>query len=350
MRLICPNCDAQYEVDDSAIPDAGRDVQCSNCGHTWFQMPVDFDADIEAETALFGTPEPAQGKSDANPVAPPATPPSGAPPSAASPSGALPTATRQDQPALDAAALPGLNDLSAGSTPQHAAADGPSAADTTPNPETKGDAPVEPAAEPHAGPTVGPADGPTLVQRRGLDESVLAVLREEAEREAAVRRSETPRALETQTDLGLVETTGSPAATRGSRALAAPLRGLEPAVEITERPASRRDLLPDIEEINSTLRASSENRTGEAQGDTPSSLPVPASGNGFRSGFSLMLLLAVGLTTAYVAAPRIVAHLPATEPAMRSYVAAVDSVRLWLDAGLRSATDSLKSLTGSDDS
>ncbi|MDC0135779.1 zinc-ribbon domain-containing protein, partial [Sulfitobacter sp.] len=31
MRLICPNCDAQYEVPDDVMPVAGRDVQCSNC-------------------------------------------------------------------------------------------------------------------------------------------------------------------------------------------------------------------------------------------------------------------------------------------------------------------------------
>ena len=37
MRLICPNCDAQYNVADDAIPDGGRDVQCSSCAHTWFQ-------------------------------------------------------------------------------------------------------------------------------------------------------------------------------------------------------------------------------------------------------------------------------------------------------------------------
>lgn len=37
MRLICPNCDAQYNVSDDAIPEGGRDVQCSNCQHTWFQ-------------------------------------------------------------------------------------------------------------------------------------------------------------------------------------------------------------------------------------------------------------------------------------------------------------------------
>ncbi|WP_201723338.1 zinc-ribbon domain-containing protein, partial [Sulfitobacter sp. HI0076] len=41
MRLICPNCDAQYEVPDEVMPVAGRDVQCSNCGQTWFQHHPD---------------------------------------------------------------------------------------------------------------------------------------------------------------------------------------------------------------------------------------------------------------------------------------------------------------------
>ena len=38
MRLICPNCEAQYDVSDDAIPPGGRDVQCSNCQQSWFQM------------------------------------------------------------------------------------------------------------------------------------------------------------------------------------------------------------------------------------------------------------------------------------------------------------------------
>lgn len=35
MRLICPRCGAQYEIDDSAIPAGGRDVECSACEHVW---------------------------------------------------------------------------------------------------------------------------------------------------------------------------------------------------------------------------------------------------------------------------------------------------------------------------
>lgn len=49
MRLICPNCVAQYEVDENVIPAEGRDVQCANCGHNWFQDTIQMlssEADI----------------------------------------------------------------------------------------------------------------------------------------------------------------------------------------------------------------------------------------------------------------------------------------------------------------
>lgn len=54
MRLICPNCDAQYEVDPTLVPANGRDVQCSNCGKTWFQPPPqagDLDESADADDA-----------------------------------------------------------------------------------------------------------------------------------------------------------------------------------------------------------------------------------------------------------------------------------------------------------
>ena len=37
MRLICPECAAQYEIADGLIPADGRDVECSSCGHGWRQ-------------------------------------------------------------------------------------------------------------------------------------------------------------------------------------------------------------------------------------------------------------------------------------------------------------------------
>lgn len=37
MRLICPNCGAQYEIDTALVPPEGRDVECSACAQVWFQ-------------------------------------------------------------------------------------------------------------------------------------------------------------------------------------------------------------------------------------------------------------------------------------------------------------------------
>ena len=37
MRLVCPNCKANYEVPRHAVPIGGREVKCANCGHSWFQ-------------------------------------------------------------------------------------------------------------------------------------------------------------------------------------------------------------------------------------------------------------------------------------------------------------------------
>ena len=109
MRITCPNCDAQYEVSDDAIPSGGRDVQCSNCNKTWYQL-----AAMTMQTA---------------PAAElPAELPSGLP-------AELP-AEPQPQPEPDAATTP---------TPEPATA---SAATETAPPESKPEADAESAQEP----------------------------------------------------------------------------------------------------------------------------------------------------------------------------------------------------------
>ena len=57
MRLICPNCDAQYEVPTEVVPTDGRDVQCSNCGQTWFQHHPDHMPPSETEVEATSIPE-----------------------------------------------------------------------------------------------------------------------------------------------------------------------------------------------------------------------------------------------------------------------------------------------------
>ena len=36
MIITCPNCNKQFKIDNSLIPDDGRDLQCGSCDHVWF--------------------------------------------------------------------------------------------------------------------------------------------------------------------------------------------------------------------------------------------------------------------------------------------------------------------------
>lgn len=255
MRLTCPNCDAQYEVPDEVMPAAGRDVQCSNCGQTWFQHHPDHAPE-----------EVAQDDTD---VPPPDAP-----------------------------------------TPDE---------ETAPPPP-----PTRPAPEP---------------QRKQLDPAVADILRQEAEaeHEARKRRQEQAQPLESQPDLGLDD--AAPDEDRERRALEARrrmarMRGEpDPVSEDEARAAamsSRRELLPDIEEINSTLRSDND-RSGPQIAQGEADLPVAARGIGFGRGFMLVIILAAILIGIYVFAPQIARTIPQVDPYLTSYVNGIDQLRLWLD-------------------
>ena len=36
MIITCPNCNKQFKINTSLIPDNGRDVKCGSCDHVWF--------------------------------------------------------------------------------------------------------------------------------------------------------------------------------------------------------------------------------------------------------------------------------------------------------------------------
>ena len=36
MIITCPNCNKQFKIHNSLIPDEGRDLQCGSCNHIWF--------------------------------------------------------------------------------------------------------------------------------------------------------------------------------------------------------------------------------------------------------------------------------------------------------------------------
>ena len=35
MIITCPNCNKKFNIDNSLIPDEGRDLQCGSCNHVW---------------------------------------------------------------------------------------------------------------------------------------------------------------------------------------------------------------------------------------------------------------------------------------------------------------------------
>ena len=239
MRLICPNCGAQYDVPDGAVPPAGREVQCSSCSHTWFE--------IEAPDATqMATPQTAA-------VIPP-----------------------EFTPAITA---------------------------------------------------VTPPDTP-LAQRRPIDETVKAILREEAARDRDLIASAPPPATVAPDptaqriaqiihpdDTLTAETPRVPAIT--PKQITAP----DPAT----------DDMPSMDDINARLRG----RSQAADDDTgqPDAQDV-TDRRGFRRGFALMLLIFAVLFAPYIFADQITAAAPQLRPAMDNYVAIINQFRINLNQAI----------------
>ena len=38
MIITCPNCNKLFKIDNSLMPDEGRDLQCGSCNHMWFYI------------------------------------------------------------------------------------------------------------------------------------------------------------------------------------------------------------------------------------------------------------------------------------------------------------------------
>lgn len=298
MRLVCPNCGAQYEVDERVIPDGGRDVQCSNCGHAWFQQH-----------------------------------------------GATADGPDADAPEQDVAEA----DFQAESAPAPQV-------DPEPEPEPEGEGEPEPAAESepesevaHEAESAQEEDSESAPEPepeptpRELDEDVRNILREEAERELAAREGDVrhdPQELETQEDLGLVGTDdGEAPAASGARARMARLRGLDDGDdgEATIDKGARRELLPDIEEINSSLTS-----LGDDAEDDFADTATGARRSGFGRGFGTILLIAVLGIALYIAAPKLGQIIPAAEPYLNAYTGVVDGLRARLDGLMQSATQGMQ--------
>jgi predicted Zn finger-like uncharacterized protein len=276
MRLICPNCGAQYEVPDGVIPEQGRDVQCSNCGNTWFQPHPDHDAELAEELGQE----------------------------------VLPEATEPDTA-----------------------------------PEQAAEAEPEPASDPEPEPVPEPAKG----ARRELDPAIADLLREEAEFEARQRAAEAEADMQTQPDLGLEDPAPDESTRRAEEARARMDRrkGPQPEPEaepeeiaedeINEHVGSRRELLPDIEEINSSLNAEARKPAQSDDHATPGTegMPAPRKSSGFSGGFVLGVLVIALLWSVHVFSGQISAQVPQLAGPLESYSSTINKGRDWLDGQVK---------------
>ncbi|MCH2165832.1 MAG: hypothetical protein MK098_14465 [Marinovum sp.] len=202
-----------------------------------------------------------------------------------------------------------------------------------------------------------------------MDPKVADVLREEAEFEARARAAEQAQ-IETQTELGLDDLEphhdeaarraaeartrmerirggqeGSDEAsspTRTSRTTATTAAGAVAAAAAAE--TTRRDLLPDVEEINSTLRAN-DDRTSQQDIEEPHREFSPKQKGGFSSGFLLIAALAATGVMMYVFAPQISEQVPQASVPLDQYVDSVDQGRRWLDGQILALLAQLDGLT-----
>lgn len=201
--------------------------------------------------------------------------------------------------------------------------------------------------EPEAAPAAAAA-----APRRDLDPALRDILREEREREEQLRRAATP--VEEQEEMALDDPAPAPRATQTG----APEPDEEDDEDTAIRemvaesvtPADRRgarDLFPDIEEINSTLRATTDRSSSDRATSDVDSMDVrPRRRRGFRTGLMLMLILAAAAIGAYIFQPDIVAALPQAEPYLTPYVEQVDQLRFQLDDLVQSLASQLADSAG----
>ncbi|PZX09994.1 zinc-ribbon domain-containing protein [Celeribacter halophilus] len=335
MRLICPNCGAQYEVDSRVIPDTGRDVQCSNCGHTWFQQPAHLDKEL-AEELGYEIPDEDASLTE--------TPPETAvvQPAAEEFHVDVPTTAQEPEPAIEPELDPEPEIV-------------PEPVDI-PEPalEAEQDAISISASEPEyeiedSEDLPPPAQDTAPQSSVALKDSVRDILRAEVEFDHAMRQTE-GETIETQPDLGLEEP-AQDSAKKSLRERMARLRGLDPADPglvaggVAAATGKRRDLLPDIEEINSTLSAASE-RDDDGTVPDEDTRRERAERSGFRTVFLTLVLIAVFLVALYILSPLIAAKVPALAGVMETYVHMANGFRGWLDQTLSAASTRLNALLG----
>ncbi len=292
MRLICPNCGAQYNIADDAIPDGGRDVQCSSCGHTWLQTDVPVVTESVDESTATGDVQ--DNDSSAEPEI-----------------DELAETAREAVPA--SAMEPERKNLDA------------AVADILRTEASRGDSPTPAVSTASAVSAVlatsaATAEGeePSPITTPPIAEKYVPPATQNDVQAEVVDADETRKRIAQMT----VDEGGTRAGSAQSAAAAAAAANL------------RR--VPDINEINAALRARAQ--ASDTSGLTEAEKQEAVQRSGFRRGFFFVLILFAILITPYFFADQITENLPQTRNFMASYMLTVDGIRVWLNAQIGSIT------------
>ncbi len=278
MRLVCPNCSAQYEVDDSAIPQEGRDVQCANCGVTWFQDPASArDRSISVPVAREPLPEP-----DPQQVDPDVSDDEG----------------ENERPSREAPSVdPTILDILRSEAELEASREaGQIESDPLPEPAPEPDRELQAVSDVDPDPEIDFT--PDLPEVH--EEQLTVQQRARAARERLTARRD--------------------GAGQNQRAA--------PAGEPKQEQDQDADL-PDVENLNSSLRPASETRE-----DPPAQVRNANQNRGRRKsrfGFYLSIMIALILLGIFHFERQIVTAVPQSEPYLTAYVNLVNQARHWLD-------------------
>ncbi len=299
MELICPSCEARYQVPETSIGEKGRQVSCMNCGHSWHAFPP----------LVLGS--------------------SAAPPTTASAGIDFHSPPR-----------PGRNSstFAASEAEAPAASPGPSS-----GPMSGPPAPPPRAAEPAHGPE--PSRSEQLAEIREM----LAEVQSEERAAAALVPDDDDR---TRVPPG-PQTGGDARRARTGQGTAEAHHAQSPAGEAHRRPAPlaleddgsddtdplrRRMAMHDREADRKQTDVERLRRRHDRRSQRQKRARDVGSG-AFLTGFLLVVMIAAAMTALYMLQPQIVARMPGTQPMLDEYVRTVDGVRGNVADGYGSARD-----------
>lgn len=277
MRLVCPNCGAQYEIDAALVPEAGRDVQCSACGHTWFQRREFIEDELAEEAGL--------------------------------------TVAAETLP--EPAPAPDLEERETDRQPE-------------PEPQPP-EEPEVPAAEEKQRPRKPDETALTILREEAEREA--EARRREAQGlemqgdlglsgEAPGRAERTPR----------ISPAAIAAASTGAVVGQPPL----PDADKPESAAKGRDVFPDIDEINSSLSLAEQEAVAAREAEIAAE-NKNSSRLGFRIGFLTVVVFVAALIVLYAFAPQLAESFPGLRPALADYVEWANGRREQVEGLMQSA-------------